>query len=96
TVQDITPSLASTFGLDETRGGLVSEVIKGGPAQQGGLRPGDVLVGINDTPVRDGYEAMNRIAGTRPGTPVRINVIRNGKDVVVDVEVGTRPVASGE
>lgn len=94
TVQDITPSLASTFGLQETRGGLVSEVIRGGPAQRGGLRPGDVLVGINDEPVRDGYEAMNRIAGTRPGTPVRINVIRNGAEVAVDVEVGTRPVAS--
>ena len=91
TVQDITPGLASTFGLQEVRGGLVSEVLEGGPADQGGLRPGDVLVGIGGTRVADGYEAMNRIAGTRPGTRLELNVIRNREAVDVEVEIGTRP-----
>lgn len=91
TVQDITPSLATTFGLLEARGGLVSEVLEGGPADLGDLRPGDVLVGINGTDLADGYDAMNRIAGTRPGTQVTLNVIRNREPVDVMVEVGTRP-----
>ncbi len=94
TAQDVTPGLAATFGLEEARGGLVSEVVNGGPAFIGGLRAGDVLVGINGEPVRDGYEAMNIIAGTKPGSEVQLNVIRNHEQMTFNVEVGTRPPAS--
>jgi serine protease DegS len=71
----------------------VSEVVRGGPAFTGGLRPGDVLVGINGDAVRDGYEAMNIIAGTRPGTHVTLNVVRNQAPLDIEVEIGTRPPA---
>lgn len=91
TAQDITPGLAETFNLDAVRGGLVSEVVRGSPAHKGGLQPGDILVGINGDPVEDGYEAMNIIAGTRPGTEVTLNVIRNGREKDLEVTVGTRP-----
>ncbi|MFN3713901.1 MAG: trypsin-like peptidase domain-containing protein [Alcanivoracaceae bacterium] len=91
TVQDITPNLAVTFGLDEVRGGLISEVVRTSPAYQGGLRPGDVLVGINGKPVQDGYESMNIIAGTKPGTKTVLNVIRNREPLELNVVVGTRP-----
>lgn len=91
TAQDITPGLAETFGLDAVRGGLVSQVERQGPAHRGGLRPGDILVGINGKAVEDGYEAMNIIAGTRPGTEVTLNVIRNGEAKDLTVKVGTRP-----
>jgi serine protease DegS len=91
TVQDITPNLAVTFGLDEVRGGLISEVVRTSPAYQGGLRPGDVLVGINGKPVQDGYESMNIIAGTKPGTKTILNVIRNREPLELNVVIGTRP-----
>lgn len=94
TVQDITPGLATTFGLDEVRGGLISEVLSGSPAHRDGLRPGDVLVGIDGDAVKDGYEAMNRIAGRRPGSTVTLNVIRNRRALALDVVVGTRPSVS--
>ena len=96
TVQDITPNLAASFGLDEARGGLVSEVVRNGPAHQGGLRPGDVLAGINGAPVRDGFEAMNITAGTAPGTHLELNVIRNREPLTLEVEIGTRPPAQHE
>ena len=91
TVQDITPNLAATFGLEEVRGGLVSEVVRSSPAYQGGLRPGDVLVGVNGKPIQDGYESMNIIAGTKPGTEVILNVIRNREVLDLTVIIGTRP-----
>jgi serine protease DegS len=91
TAQDITPGLAETFGLDAVRGGLVSEVERNSPAHKGGLRPGDILVGINGDKVADGYEAMNVIAGTRPGTEVTLNIVRNGEERDIEVTVGTRP-----
>ena len=94
TVQDVTPALAQSFDLETVRGGLVSEVVRDGPAARGGLRPGDVLVGINNEPVRDGYEAMNIIAGTAPGTATILNVVRGRSEVSLEVEIGTRPPAS--
>lgn len=91
TVQDITPNLAATFGLEEARGGLVSEVVRTSPAYQGGLRPGDVLVGVNGNAIRDGYESMNIIAGTKPDTELILNVIRNREALDLTVIIGTRP-----
>jgi len=93
TVQDITPSLADTFGLEEVRGGLIAEVVVDSPAHKGGLQPGDVLVGINDQPMKDGYEAMNRIAGMKPNAEVTLNVVRNRQPLAVEVVIGTRPPA---
>jgi serine protease DegS len=91
TVQDITPNLATTFGLDDVRGGLISEVVRTSPAHKGGLRAGDVLVGIDGKPVQDGYESMNIIAGTKPGTNMTLNVIRNREALDLQVVIGTRP-----
>jgi serine protease DegS len=96
TVQDITPSLADTFGMDEVRGGVITEVVIDSPAHKGGLQPGDVLVGINDTAMADGYEAMNRIAGMKPDEKVSLNIVRNRQPLTVDVVIGTRPPAETE
>jgi serine protease DegS len=91
TVQDITPNLAATFGLNDASGGLISEVVRTSPAHQSGMRPGDVLVGIDGNPVRDGYEAMNTIAGTKPGTTTTLTVVRNRETLDLTVTIGTRP-----
>lgn len=96
TVQDMTPSLAESFGLDELRGGIISEVVINSPAHRGGLLPGDVLVGVNGEEMADGYEAMNRIAGTRPGSTVTLDVIRNQQAISADVVIGTRPSVTSE
>ncbi|EKF74189.1 serine endopeptidase [Alcanivorax hongdengensis A-11-3] len=93
TVQDMTPSLAETFGLDNVHGGVVTEVVVDSPANRAGLQPGDVLVGIDGQAMADGYEAMNRIAGMKPGTETTLNLIRNRKAVDADVTIGTRPPA---
>lgn len=93
TVQDITPNLAGSFGLPEhiRGGGLISEVVPNSPAAAAGLRRGDILVGIEGTPMVSGYAAMNRIAGIRPGEPVELNLIRDRRELNVSVQVGVRP-----
>ena len=95
TVQDMNPNLAETFGLEEVIGGVVTEVVAGSPAQKAGLQAGDVLVGINGKAMNDGYEAMNRIAGTEPGTKIILNILRNRQELGLAVTVGTRPPAKG-
>lgn len=94
TVKDVTPAMASDLGLREVRGGLIQEIALQGPAHQGGIRPGDVLVGIEGQLLRDGYEAMNIISAARPGTRLELTVIRSREEIVVTVEIGTRPPAS--
>jgi len=94
TVKDVTPSMATDLGLREVRGGLIQEVALQGPAHKGGVRPGDVLVGIEGQLLRDGYEAMNIISAARPGTKMELTVIRNREETVVTVEIGTRPPAN--
>ena len=93
TVQDINPTLAETFGLQDVIGGAVTEVVSGSPAQKAGLQAEDVLVGINGETMTDAYEAMNRIAGTEPGTTLTLNVMRNQQPLDLDVTIGTRPPA---
>lgn len=93
TVQDMNPNLAETFGLSEVRGGVVTEVVAGSPAQKAGLQAGDVLVGIDGKAMADGYAAMNSIAGTAPGTRITLNVLRNRQELGLAVTVGTRPPA---
>ncbi|MDX1805282.1 MAG: trypsin-like peptidase domain-containing protein [Alcanivorax sp.] len=93
TVQDMTPSLADTFGLENVHGGVITEVVVDSPANRAGLQPGDVLVGIDGDPMADGYEAMNRIAGMKPGDQATLNLIRNRQTLDIHVTIGTRPPA---
>ena len=94
TVQDINPTLAETFGMEDVVGGVVTEVVSGSPAQEAGLQAGDVLIGIDGNTMKDGYEAMNRIAGTEPGTKLTLKVRRNTQELELDVTIGTRPPAN--
>lgn len=91
--QDLTPQLAESFGLDSTDGVLIAGVLRGGPADQAGLQPGDVLVGLNGKPVKDARRAMNAIAASRPGSQLQIQAVRRGQPVELVAEIGRRPQA---
>jgi serine protease Do len=71
-IQPMTPELAQQFGLNETRGVLVNSVAENGPAAKTGIRRGDVIVAFNGKPVSDGNTLRNQIAGTAPGTQVKL------------------------
>ena len=86
---------ASSQSEGSWRRGVVTEVVSGSPAQDAGLQAGDVLIGIDGNTMKDGYEAMNRIAGTEPGTKLTLNVRRNTQELDLDVTIGTRPPAEG-
>lgn len=89
--QDLTPALAESFGIKEARGVLISGVLRSGPADQAGLQPGDVVTTLNDAPVSDARDSMNRIAELRPGSRLHIAGLRNGATFEVDAVVGQRP-----
>jgi len=89
--QEITPEIADSFHLSSTNGVLIAGVLRGGPAEKAGLKPGDVLVAIEGRPVKDPNSMLNLVAALVPGKPASIRLRRDSKDVDVQVAVGKRP-----
>jgi S1-C subfamily serine protease len=87
-IQPMTAELASQFGLSEARGVLVNAVADNGPAAKAGIRRGDVIIAFNEQPVTDGNSLRNQIAGTAPGTQVRITVVRDKHEQQIPATLG--------
>ncbi len=89
-IQQLTPELASKFGVKETEGVLVSEVFEGHPAQKAGIIPGDIISGVEGKQVDTPAALARAIAGMMPGKKVEIEVIRDGKRRSLVVEITER------
>jgi serine protease DegQ len=90
-VQEITPPIAESFKLGGTRGALIAGVLRGGPADKAGVKPGDVLTEIEGKPVADPTAMLNLIAALAPGRPAAVKLKRNGNEVDATITVGRRP-----
>src|SRR6266849_3970870 len=90
-IQDVTDELSGTFGVKEREGVLVADVMKGGPAEAAGVRPGDVIVELNGAPIKEVPELQRRVAAVAPGQPVGLKVIRDRKPETLAVTVGEMP-----
>jgi serine protease DegQ len=90
-VQDISKELAEALKLKRTAGVLISQVERGGPAERAGVKLGDVLVAVNDTPVADSTGMLNLVAALAPGSRARLRLLRDRNAVDVTVTVGRRP-----
>ncbi len=90
-VQDVTPEIAESFGLEGSAGALIAGVLRGGPAERAGVRPGDVLTAVNEQPVNDSAALLNLIATLTPGERASLRLIRQGKGLELRVGVERRP-----
>lgn len=90
-VQEITPPIAESFKLEDTRGALIAGVLRGGPADKAGVKPGDVLVEVQGKPVADPAGMLNLIAALAPGQAARVKLKRQGRDLEANIAVGRRP-----
>jgi serine protease DegQ len=95
-VQDITPEIAESFGLPSTEGALIAGVLRGGPADKAGIRPGDILVKVNDKPVYDSSSLLNLIAALPPGKMAALGLIRKETKMQIMVKVDKRPIMRRE
>ena len=89
--QDITPELAESFGLERKSGTIIAGVLRNGPADRAGMRPGDILVEVDGQSVKDTTEMHNVIAQLQPGKKAAMKVLRKNAEASLDVTVGTRP-----
>jgi serine protease DegQ len=90
-VQEITPELAESFKLGKIQGVLISEVVRGGPADQAKVKAGDILVSVDNKPLADSSAMLDTVAALQPGKSVTLRLLRNQKEVMVQVKIGRRP-----
>jgi serine protease Do len=88
-VQDLTPELSSSFGLDTQRGALVADIVKDGPADRGGIRKGDVVIAYQGKEIPDSATLRNQVAITPVGEKVKITILRKGKKEDLFVKIGS-------
>ena len=87
--QALSPSDQETIGLKHG-GVLVAWVLQGSPAAAAGLRPGDVITGIEGRPVNGPRQAIQMIAGFRPGTEISLELLRGWNEIRIRATVGRR------
>jgi serine protease DegQ len=89
-VTDVSPELAESLGLKATQGAIVGAIERGSPAEKGGLKLGDVIVAVNGRRVADTNSTLNAIAEMQPGRVVPVRVLRQDRELQLDVIVGKR------
>ena len=91
-IQDVTPDVAEAMGLKDPKGALVTDV-PDGPAKDGGVLSGDVIVGFEGTAISDTRDLVRRVADADVGKAVRLEVLREGKTQTLLVTLGRREEA---
>jgi len=86
-VQPITPELADVMDLDSQEGALLAQVTPGSPADDAGLKRGDVIVKFGSTEIHRMRELPRAVAAAAPGTKVDVVVVRDGKRETVEVKL---------
>jgi serine protease Do len=86
-IQKVTPDIAESLGLDEAKGALVADVVKDGPAEEAGIKQGDVIVEFDGKPVADSAELPLLVARTPVGKTVDLVIIRDKKRETVTVTI---------
>jgi serine protease DegQ len=91
-IQEITAEVAASFNLAEARGTLIAGVLRGGPADRAGVKPGDVLLAIDGQRLDNPQQMLEYVAAMNPGGKAAFHVLRSRKPLELAVEIGRRPV----
>ncbi|TLY15442.1 MAG: DegQ family serine endoprotease [Nitrospirae bacterium] len=90
-IQEVTQDLAKSFGLKQAQGALVSDVNEDSPAEQAGIKQGDVITGYQGSPVEDPVALQRKVTRTPVGTKATVKVARNGHEMDLAVMIGEQP-----
>ncbi|WP_339854753.1 DegQ family serine endoprotease [Roseovarius nubinhibens] len=93
-IQDVTEDVAEAIGLEQARGALVTDVPEG-PAMDGGMKSGDVILSFDGKDVEDTRGLVRRVGNAEVGKAVRVVVFRDGKTTTLKVTLGRREEAEG-
>ncbi len=90
-IQNVTQEIADSLGLKSTKGALIAQPQKGAPAEDAGLKAGDVIIAVNGEKIETPRDLARRIAALGPGKTVDIVYLRSGAEKTVKLKLGTLP-----
>jgi len=93
--QDLTREVAQSLGVRPGPGAVLMRLLRGGPADRAGLKPGDVVTGFGGKPIIDTRDLIERISAIKPGGQGEVTVRRSDSELKVRIEVGRRPPIRG-
>ena len=91
-MQAMTPELAKSFGLKDEKGALVVQIEEKGPAEKAGMKEGDVIIEFNGQKIDEMAKLSQAVAATKPGSKVKVIVLREGKPTELTMTVDEMPV----
>ncbi|MGB0347254.1 MAG: trypsin-like peptidase domain-containing protein, partial [Balneolaceae bacterium] len=88
---EVDRTMALALGLDDARGIIVGQVVEDGPSDIAGLRVDDIIISLNNEPVRNWDAFRTKIAAFKPGEKVELGILRDENERSITVELGERP-----
>jgi serine protease Do len=89
--QPVTPDIAESLGLENSKGALISDLSTGSPAIKAGLKSGDTILKVNGAEISDGHDLAKIIAQIAPGKTVELAILRGGKPQMISVTLAAMP-----
>ena len=90
-IQELTPELIQSLQLGDAHGVLITEIIRNSPAHTAGIKPGDLLISIDDHLIDNWRAMLETISNLPPGKIVSIKMVRDGQTINSKVKIGKRP-----
>ncbi len=94
--QEITPEMAEALKLPRSSGALIAGVMRNGPADRAGVRPGDILVAVDNKPIDDTTTMLTQVAQLKPGSDAKLTIQRGNQQIALTVKVARRPRAQSK
>ncbi|MFZ8825803.1 MAG: Do family serine endopeptidase [Candidatus Caldipriscus sp.] len=88
-MQDVDQNIAKHFKLKKPQGVIVTDVVKGSPAEKAGIKSGDLVLEIDGREVKNSIQLRAYVQSKKPGDKVKLKVLRDGKEMVISVNLGS-------
>lgn len=92
-IKPVSDEVASVLGLEPGKGTMIDKVLDGTPAQKAGLKSGDIVLSFDGTEVGEARDLTRAVAGTAPKTVSKVEVMRKGERLMLDVTLVNRATA---
>ena len=90
TIQEVDSTMQEAFGLESRDGAFVQEVLPKKAADKAGVQPGDVIISVDGERIESSRDLIDEVSSTPPGTEVTLGIIRNGRELKLDVTLEER------
>jgi Do/DeqQ family serine protease len=93
---ELTPELAQTFNVNRQEGVIITGVLQTGPAFKAGVRPGDMLLAVNDHKVQNVAQLLEQVSLLKPGVDAQLKILRKEQEQLLSVTPLQRPKVRAE